>query len=224
MNTRYIPPSPIAVRTTGFVRPSGAALSVAQVANAQGILTWFGYLPRNVSSITGARDSLTAAAVLRFQQEYNKENACRRNPSGTGCHPPYSNNGFQPASVDVDGDLGPQTVAALSNYNAAAGRGGYGLGLTEAQLRTLGGAALQGAGSGPASVTNSTTIETTPPSPTAARPPAARPPAPSPAPQRQEASEPFPTGPLLAVVAGAAVLAGAVWYRSGSRKSKSKGG
>jgi hypothetical protein len=207
MNTRYIPPARPVTSTSGFVRPSGA-LSVAQVANAQGILVWLGHLPRNVSSITGARDSLTAAAVLRFQQNYNEEQRNR-------------NYRFQPRQLVVDGDLGTATVQALANYNAAAAAGGYGLGITESQLRTLGGAAAQGAGSGPAAITNTTTIETTPATPTPARPTAPRP-TPTPAPQRQQPSEPFPTGPLLAVVAGAAVLAGAVWYRSGS--SKRKGG
>ena len=215
--TRFIPPAPLPIRPSGFVRPSGA-LSVAQVANAQAILTWFGYLPRNRSSITGARDAATAGAVSVFQRQYNAENACRRNPTGAGCHPPYSNNGFQPERIAVDGDLGPEPIAALANYNQTAARGGYGIGLTPAQIEAAARQYAAGVGSGPAAVTNE--IETTSPRPPA---PAPRPaPAPAPAPQRQAAST-FPTGPAIAVGVGAAVILAAVLYKR-SRKGRKGGG
>ena len=211
---RFVPPAPPSIRPSGYARPSGA-LSVAQVANAQAILVWFGYLPRQMSSITGARDAATAGAVLNFQRQYNAENACRRNPSGAGCHPPYSNNGFQPERIAVDGDLGPETIQALANYNQAAANGGYGLGLTMAQIEAMGRRAAVGVGSGPAAVTNK--IETVSPTPSAARPPA---PAvrPSPAPQQRPAST-FPTGPVIAGVVGLAVIGAAVAYKR-SRKGR----
>lgn len=211
--TRFIPPAPLSSRPSGFVRPSGAVLSVAQVANAQAILVWFGYLPRQMSSITGARDAATAGAVLTFQRQYNAENACRRNPSGAGCRPPYSNNGFQPERIKEDGDLGPQTIAALANYNQSAANGGYGLGLTMSQIEAMGRRAAVGVGSGPAAVTNE--IETVSPTP---RPsvPAARP---APAPAPQQATSTFPTGPVVAGVVGLAVIAAAVAYKR-SRKGR----
>ena len=198
--TRFIPPAPLAIRPSGFVRPSGAVPSVAQVANAQAILVWLGHLPRAMSSLTGARDAATAGAVSAFQRNYNEEQRNR-------------NYRFQPRQLDVDGDLGPQTIQALANYNQAAANGGYGLGLTMAQIEAMGRRAAVGVGSGPAAVTNE--IAVVAPTPSAPRPSA---PAPAPAPQRQAAST-FPTGPAIAVGVGAAVILAAVVYKR-SRKGR----
>lgn len=199
--TRYIPPAALAVRPSGFVRPSGAVPTVAQVANAQAILVWLGHLPRNRSSITGARDSLTAGAVAAFQRNYNEEQRNR-------------NYRFQPRQLVVDGDLGPATMQALANYNQAAANGGYGLGLTPAQIAAAGQQFAAGVGGGPAAVTNETTITPRPQSST----PAPRPATPAPAVQQQAAST-FPTGPVVAVGVGAAVILAAVLYKR-SRKGR----
>lgn len=195
----FVPPLRFAARPSGFVRPSGAPpISVAQVANAQAILVWLGHLPHQMSSITGARDSVTAAAVAAFQRNYNEEQRNR-------------NYRFQPRQLDVDGDLGPLTIQALANYNQAAANSGYGLGLTPAQIEAMGRRAAVGVGSGPAAVTNETAI-TPRPSTTPA-------PAPQPTSAPQQAASTFPTGPVVAVGVGAAVILAAVLYKR-SRKGR----
>lgn len=198
--TRFIPPAPLSSRPSGFVRPSGAVPSVAQVANAQAILVWLGHLPRAMSSLTGARDAATAGAVAAFQRNYNEEQRNR-------------NYRFQPRQLDVDGDLGPLTIQALANYNQAAANGGYGLGLTMAQIEAMGRRAAVGVGSGPAAVTNE--IETTSPTPR----PSVPAPRPAPAPAPQQAASTFPTGPVIAGVVGLAVIGAAVAYKR-SRKGR----
>ena len=197
----FIPQLPMMRPSAGlFTMPSGE-LTSAQVANAQAILLWLNHLqPKARSSITGSINPATTAALRAFQVQYNAENACRRNPAGAGCHPPYSNSGFQPVSLTVDGVLGPATIQALANYNQSAAAGGYGVGLTQAEIAQ--GAAVYAAGQNPGAVSMVPIPNGIPASTTPGKTPGAvigKTPAPSTSP-----SAPRPSAPAAPVVAGPA--------------------
>jgi hypothetical protein len=236
VNNRYIPPSPIAVRPTGFVRPSGAVPDRNTIMQLQLALMTLGHT--EAGQVTGTMPIATRAQLLSFQRNYNAENRCRRREAGAPCQPGrVYGAAHQPARIAEDGEWGPNTQAALTNYvpfAQSAMRDAVRRQATTAappspnDVMGWGGAPGPDTSLTPLKAPKSTTAVTPTPATTTRPAPTTRPatttrPAPTPAPsQRQQPSEPFPTGPLLAVVAGAAVLAGAVWYRSGS--SKRKGG
>jgi hypothetical protein len=199
-------------RATGLVRPSGV-LSVATVAHAQAILIYLGHLARDVSSVTGAVDAATRAGIALFQDNFNRENACRRHDRGAPCQagrvygPP-----LQPRSLPVNGDLTPDTRAALGNYASAAALGGYGLGASRAQIEAWSTRAAQGVGSGPASIAATAPVVQAP----VAQAPVAQAPDLNAAPVVDSEAPRFPAGPLLAIV-GVAVIVGVVaWTQSGA--------
>ena len=216
------------VRASGFVRPSGAVPDRNTIMQLQLALMALGHT--EAGQVTGTMPIATRAQLLSFQRNYNAENRCRRREAGAPCQPgrvygaPY-----QPARIAEDGEWGPNTQAALTNYVPFAQSA-----MRDAVRRQTATAAppspndVMGWGGAPGPDTSLTPLktprQTTAVTPAPSSTPAATTrPAPTPAPPQELApSEPFPTGPLLAVVAGAAVLAGAVWYRRGSRKSKGR--
>lgn len=117
---QFIPRRPGTVATPSLFHTSGNAHTApsgatpTQIRDLQGALVALRHA--EPIAITGRMPIGTPAQISAFQRNYNAENACRRNPSGAGCRPPYSNNGFQPATLAVDGDWGRNTEAALTNY------------------------------------------------------------------------------------------------------------
>ena len=211
--TRFVPPAPLAVRPTGFVRPSGAAALPSQVAKVQAILAWLNHLPRNRSVLTGIQDAATKSAVRAFEVAYNAENRCRRHEPGAPCQAGRTYNPpVLPASITVDdGTIGPQVIAAALNYDVAAAIDGYGMGITDAEIRAATVAAPT-ADAAALAVKQSTT-----PAPQSSTPAVRT--SPTPAPQQQPAST-FPTGPVIAGVVGLAVIAAAVAYKRSQRKGR----
>ena len=219
--TRFIPPAPLSIRPSGFVRPSGSTPDRNTIMRLQSALYALGHIPAD--GITSAMPIATRAQLLAFQQNYNAENRCRRREAGAPCQPGrVYGNPYQPARIAEDGDWGPNTQAALTNYlpfaesairqqaSQQAPRPS-----TTPDVMGWGGAPGPDESIGPLKNPRTTTPSPSPQSST----PAVRPePAPSPAPPPPPAST-FPTGPVIAGVVGLAVIAAAVAYKR-SRKGR----
>lgn len=225
----YIPPSS-APRYNGSGRitlPSGATPS--QISEYQLALMALGIKPQVQSSVTGAMPVATSAQISEFQRRYNAENACRRNPSGAGCHPPYSNSGFQPATLTVNGVFDSATETALGHYRAF-GRGWavqQGLSASAPSITPMGGPTTPsptqtgwdpkgtpGTTSKPGTLTTTQPSTVTHTSPTPATPPAA--------PVTPPAST-FPTGPVIAGVVGLGVIGLAFAWKQSQKHPKRAG-
>lgn len=219
--TRFIPPAALSIRPSGFVRPSGSTPDRNTIMRLQSALYALGHIPAD--GITSTMPIATRAQLLAFQQNYNAENRCRRREAGAPCQPGrVYGNPYQPARIAEDGDWGPNTQAALTNY----------LPFAESAIRQQASQQaprpsttpdVMGWGGAPGPDTSIVPIKnprTTTPATTPAQQsstPAVRP-APAPAPAPPPASK-FPTAPAIAGLIGVVVIVGAVAYKR-SRKGR----
>jgi len=208
-------------KSSGVFAPSGA-LTQPQILDLQGALVATGNAP--ASAITGRMPIGTAAQLRSFQTNYNGEQATRG----------YR---YAPRTLTVDGQWGPATQQALTNYIPFARSVLASRGISAAQVDGVGGAAggtiagvyIEPLGSTPGgsggktptqglatSGNKSPGMQGTPavqPSPSSSAPPLAISPAP------QTAST-FPLVPVLAIGGGLAAVGLALYVRSQRRKGK----
>ena len=231
MTSMYIAPRRFAPASMAY-RPSGdASLTSAQIAQFQCAMTFTGNSPRNVNSITGRLPIASADQLRSFQRNYNLENA-------------RLNYRFSPRSLTEDGQWGPATRQALTNYISAAAGAQCGVGVSIANIPggtvpvlPTDGYGGQQANSitpwvGPIPTSNVTAPKTggatdtkgggtAAPQTSIVRPQTASPtvlPAPV---SGQQAASTFPTGPVVAGAVGLAAIVGVVvWKRSQKRKGK----
>ena len=222
----YIPDiSARRVAPSGLVRPSGD-LNQQQIVQFQTALYTLGHIP--AGAITSAMPIATQAQLLSFQRNYNAENRCRRHEAGATCQSgrvygaPYS-----PARIAEDGRWSNETQAALTNYLpfAASAIRQQAASQTPAAPSSTD---VMGWGSGPGpdpvgitpvkTPTSLAPRPTTTPSTTTQHAPAA--PAPAPPAGTQQTASKFPTGPVVAVGVGIAVIGLAVAYKRSQRKGR----
>ncbi len=223
--TRFIPPAPLSIRPSGFVRPSGSTPDRNTIMQLQAALMALGHI--EAGQITGTMPIATRAQLLAFQRNYNAENRCRRREAGAPCQPGrVYGNPYQPARIAEDGDWGPNTQAALTNYVPFAQSAMRDAANRQAAASQPAPSAndVMGWGSAPGPDTSITPIKNPRTStPASTPPPQSSTPAvrtsPTPAPQQQPAST-FPTGPVIAGVVGLAVIAAAVAYKRSQRKGR----